>query len=177
MGRSLLILLYYTGCRPVEALALRPNDFRVEVQNLVVDIPGRKRGVGREIYLPLRNNHIKELRVFAIHMPPDSLVFYRYVSTSKNRKVRKDGTVYYNPHTTNKLYWHFSQWFNGFRGENTTIPPYFLRHNAMSRLAELGHSEQELKYLKGARNIMSVSPYVHLSSLQAKKLSKGIAKI
>lgn len=175
MGRSLLILLFYTGCRPIEALDLHPEDFQVEGQNLIVSLKTRKRGIARDVYLPLRNHHIKELKSYALGMPPTSLIYYKYISLARHKKTKKDGTVYYLNQRSKKLHRYFRLWFKDIRDE--PIPPYFLRHNTLSRLAELGHSEMELKYLKGARSVESVAPYVHLSSIKAKKLSAGIGKI
>lgn len=176
MGRALLILLYYTGCRPVEALQLRSADVRQEERCLVVFLRTAKRGVAREIFLPLNNDHIKELKQYLFGMPPSSYVFYGYVSRAKHRKKhKKDGSVYYISQTTHKLQHHFKMWFRGVRDGGIT--PYFLRHNCFSRLAEMGHDQLDIKYLKGAKQLKSVEPYLHVSSVKAKKLSLSLNKI
>lgn len=172
-GRAMIILLYYTGCRPVEALMLKSEDVQHDGQNLIVSLKTAKRGVAREVYLPLRNAHIKELRDFAYSTPPGVKLFYGYISKAIHVKKNYKGDFYMLPQTTARLHYFFRQWFKGIRD----ITPYFLRHNCFSRLAELGHSELDIKYVKGAKSTDSVQPYLHISSVKAKKMSSSMGKI
>jgi integrase len=178
-GRALLIIMYYTGCRPVETFLIRTNECRLQKDVLSIYLRTAKRGVPREVHLPLNNNaskkHIRELRDYVMSMPPESYLFGWFRSSAKHIKRRKDGTVYYIPDPAHKFHYLFKKWFGNVRDGG--IIPYFLRHNAFSRLAEMNWTETEIKYFKGARSVKSVEPYIHLSTAKARKISKDLAKI
>jgi site-specific recombinase XerD len=169
-GRSLLITLYYTGCRPVEALKLQAKHFEKEGEFLKIKLAGAKKGLPRVIYLPYRIKEIKELEKYSSSFFEDYYLFIHY----KNHYIRNykstKGRPLVKTETSDKLRYYIKKWFEGVIPNNITT--YFLRHNRFSELAIAGLTPQDIKFLKGARSVESVSPYLHLSSHHAKKIAK-----
>ena len=167
-ARALLILLYYTGARPAEALKIKSMDITKDARYILIKIKGVKRGLPRTIYLKNSNPLIKELYTYASGLFPEMLCFYhfanKYVRTFKTKK----GMIKQREETTSKLYYHFCKWF-----ENVIdISPYYLRHNRFSKLAEKGADLQQLRMLKGSKTMESVMPYIHMTTKSAKDLAK-----
>lgn len=168
-ARALLILLYYTGCRPVEALNIKAADIEKEKSYIVVKIPAAKRGLPRKVFLPYRFALIKELYKYSRAVFPDFLLFMHYRSNYE-RKTKKGKT---RADITTRIRYYVNKWFDGVV-DNDTIPPYFLRHSRFSQLSEAGLAPQELKYLKGSKTFASVNPYLHLSRRKAVQIAKHI---
>jgi len=147
--RALIITLFLTGARPSELALLKKEDFQKIGNTLWVIIRTKKKGRARRIPLPLKNKYVSEL--------------WEYV---KNLLLGQ------------KAFWQYDTWFRirnlVYRVTERKYSPYFFRHNRMSLLAIKGASAQEIKYFKGARTILSVEPYLHLSTSVMKKLRKYI---
>lgn len=172
MGRALIIALYYTGARPVEILQLRGKDVFKDRSYVKVFIRGAKRGLPRTVYLPIKQEMIKELYDYAIACFPEMLLFFKYANKYKRLHTSKNGKQITYIQTTDKLRYYFKKWFDNVVPGG--ICPYFLRHNRFSRLAENGLSMEEIRLLKGGKTIASVSPYLHLSSASFKKIARKL---
>jgi len=168
-ARSLLITLYYTGARPVEVLNLKAKDIGKDKSYILVKMITAKRGMTRIVYLPYRKGLVKELYKYARGCYPDMLMFYHFRSKHvRFRKIRGEIKKYES--ITDSLRWHFKKWFNGVTDD--PIPPYFLRHNRFTKLAEAGATAEEIRLIKGAKKMDSVTPYLHYSSATGKKIAR-----
>lgn len=170
-GRAFLINCYYTGGRPSELLKQKGKDFEKKGNYLAVTISGGKGGLTRTILLSLNKTLVKELYKYIRTVFPDMFAFFHYRSKSKRLFMRKKGIVEFE-NLTNRLHYHFSVWFKDVVEDGLT--PYFLRHNRFSKMMEAGLSTEEVRIMKGARSISSVTPYLHLSSTTQKKIARKI---
>lgn len=165
-ARALVILLYITGCRPVEAIDLNPENFDKKGKKIELTIPTKKGGRARILFLP-ENKYTLELYNYSKKFPVGFFLFYSFRSKARNwvtwdtKKGRKNKAYV---RTNTKIRHWFKKWFN--------VTPYFFRHNRFSAMAMQGASMQEIASVKGAKDLKSVMPYLHLSTKQAKKMSK-----
>jgi integrase len=174
MGRALLITLYYTGCRPAEALELKTENFSVQGTKLSISFKTLKRGVPRQLILSMSQNKLlMQLSAYAKTMPPQLYIFHRFRGAYVRSTRLKDGTTKTRTETSYKVYWHLIRWFKNVR--EGSIPPYFLRHSLFSKLGEKGLTTRELAYVKGARRESSVEAYVHITPKQKEKISKAMS--
>jgi len=164
-GKALLITLYYTGARPNEVLNLRSRDIVKEGSYIVIRMSGSKGGKPRPIYTPYKKELARVVYQYSMGVFPDMYLFFNYRSNCKRYINGKEYTE-----ITHKLRYHFGKWFEGVIDGG--IPPYFLRHNKFSKLAESGVSMEDIKNLKGAKSIASVGAYTHMSTKSAKSLAK-----
>lgn len=170
-ARALLICLYYTGARPNEVLRLVGRDLIKKGSYLLVKIKGSKGGLPRTLHLPLRLPLIKELYKYALSMHEDAYIFFNYKGAVKKVIMTRNGPKEYQE-ISGRLRYHFSKWFDGVTEE--PIPPYYLRHNRLSKLSEAGLTMQDLQMFKGSKSINSVMPYLHMSRATAKKIARRI---
>lgn len=172
-ARALLIALYYTGARPNEILSMKAKDVTKEKNSYIkLKIKGSKGGLTRTIPLSYKNDLVREIYSFATATFPEMLLFYNFIGRYERTVVLKDGSVKKRIDTTTKLRYHVSKWFEGII--DGSIPPYFLRHNRFSKLAEAGVEMSDIRLLKGAKSMESVTPYIHLSSKKMKKITRYI---
>lgn len=171
-ARAMVILMYLTGARPIEILSLRAELFRKEGAYIIIKMPASKRGLTRDIYLRTNNPLVKEAWEYVSHSFPNLPLFRHYINTYVRKVKRKDGTEKELISKTDKLRYHFKQWFGEVLEDG--IPPYYLRHNRFSKLAEAGADMQELRLLKGSKTMDSITPYLHLSKKTAQKIAKRI---
>lgn len=166
-ARAVVILMYYSGRRPVEILELTGEAIKKEGKHIVITFPTKKGGKYSVMYYPL-NAHFTEVWEYAKSLYPNQFFGWCFRGKCNNRVTYKlkDGTVrvknYKRTNTT--LRYFFKKWFG--------ITPYFFRHNRFSEMAAKGATFQEIKHAKGAANLKSVEPYIHLSVDRAKKMSK-----
>lgn len=165
-GRALLITLYYTGARPIEVLKLKSNNFTKEGNSLLIQLPASKRGLPRIMRVSFSRKYIKELWKFTRACIPEMFIFYHY----KGSYIRETKTGQ-RIETTDKLRYYIKEWFKGVFQEDT-ITPYLLRHNRFSKLSIKGLPAENIRILKGAKDIKSVFPYLHLSKDEAKKAER-----
>jgi len=170
-GRALLIMLYYTGARPVEVLQIRAKDVTKAGSYVLIRVVGAKGGLTRTIRLQYRRPLVKELYKYSNRVYPDMYLFFNFKGSYKRTVTTRKGTKE-RTDTTAKIYYHFKKWFEGVR--EGSLNPYFLRHNRFSKLMMKGATAEEIRVLKGAKSINSVMPYIHLSSDTSKKLAKKI---
>jgi len=171
-ARCLMIVLYYTGARPSEILDLLAEDIVKEGAYLSIRFKGRtsdqyakKRTVPRTIKLTYRLPLVKELHDYASGLFPNTYLFYHFKSNYKRVLVRKNGLFSEHLDTTDKLRYFVLKWTNGVH------TPYFYRHNRLSKWADQGCQDNELRILKGCRSNESIAPYVHLSTTRQTRIA------
>jgi integrase len=172
-GRALLILLYYTGCRPIEALGLTRESFRKDGVRLWVIFPAAKKGELGSLMLPISNSHIRELASFALQgWSPGYPIFFRLSGNAKRtvkKKHSKTGEIRIHEYRekTHKVR-HLVKKFFG-----TTS--YFFRHNRFSRASLKGASLKDIMELKRAKTEASCYPYLHFSKARKAKLVRYVS--
>ncbi len=172
-GRSLLIMLYYTGARPSEILELKAKDVTKEKSYVKVKLIGKKGGLPRTMSLRYRNEHIREFYDYSLSLMPEMFMFFNY----KNRYIRtwrnKKGELVEYVETSDKVRHHVYKWLkNVIIGG---VPPYYFRHNCFSKLSSSGVDLNDIRLLKGARTIDSVMPYIHMSSKKSEEMAKKLS--
>lgn len=167
---ALLIIMYYTGARPIEVLRLKGKDITKEAQHLKLALTTAKKGTSRYVYLPLKKPLVKKFETYADRIYPDLPLFFHFRNSYTRLYRRKNGEVKTYIETTDKLRFWFKIWFDGVMTD--PIPPYYLRHNRFSSLMMKGASPEEVRQFKGSKDLKSVMPYLHMSSAQAKKISR-----
>ena len=171
--RAFFILLYFTGRRPAEIVELQGVDFTrgegkkkkfIQI-NLVTKKKGQEISV---LLLPYRNPYIKEAYLFAKKSIPKLPIFMALESKQKklvkwkNKKGEPQQKEYICK--THNIYY----WIKKF----SPVPPYFLRHNRFSLMANAGATLWELMHAKGARSMNSVLPYLGITEKKLEKMSR-----
>ena len=169
-GRALLLTLYYTGCRPIEALRLKAKSIEKKAGYIIINMPAAKRGLARPIYLSNKNPLVNEIYAYSCKLMPEMVLFYHYRSTYQRQRKLKRGGTKEATEMTDKLRYFFKAWFRGV----IDISPYYLRHNRFSKLSIAGASADEIRQIKGSKTYDSITPYLHLSSKAAKNIAKKI---
>ena len=163
-ARCFLIVLYYTGARPVELLQLKPTNFAKKKTYLTIHIPTAKRGVPRIISIPLARKYAKELWKYASSLFEDIYIFYDLANKRTRTYTTKRGVIKQYTIVTDRVYYLIKKWVG--------VNPYFFRHSRMSALSQNGADMNELRQFKGAKSFDSVYPYLHMSS----KMSQSIGR-
>jgi integrase len=170
-GRALLWLFYYTGARPAELSKVQAQDITAQPGYILAKIRGAKRGLTRTIYLKVSRPGVKEILKYADNLIPGMYIFKDYFGAYRREYVnKKTGGIKEIIEVSDKFRYHFKKWFKGV----VDIPPYYLRHNRFSQLIANGVNSEEIRILKGGKTLQSVAPYLHLSSLTAKKTARYI---
>lgn len=167
-ARCLVCTLYYTGCRPSEALELTAKDHEVQGVYLVIRIPGKKKGLTRPVYLNLSLPLVGEIKDYALVHHPDYYIYHAFKGAYVRYWTNKKGERKTRVETSDKFRYHFRKWSDG------VLTPYFMRHSRFSKLAEAGATPEEIRQIKGARTLSSVTPYLHLTSTTGKKMARKI---
>lgn len=175
-GQALLCTLYLTGARPNEVLQLKAEDITKEASYIIIHIKGSKRGLPRPLYFQNTNKYARIIYNYAIGIMPEAYLYYHYKSqhTKTVRTKQKNGlyTIKEYTETTTRIRYYIKKWFENVLPDS--IPPYFLRHNRISKLALNGATDRELQQFKGSKTITSIQPYIHMSSKSAKNLASKI---
>ncbi len=171
-GKALLLTLYFTGGRPIEVLNLKAENITREKNHIIIKMPPSKGGLPRPIYLESKNELVLELYNYASGLFPGMFLFHHYKGSYIRKWRTKDGEEMEREEVSDKLRYYVYRWFDGVVSDS--IPPYFLRHNRFSKLAERGVDLKEIQMLKGSRSIEGVRPYIHLSTKTAKNLARKI---
>lgn len=165
--KAFIIMMYYTGARPIEILNLKAGDIKKVKNNIEIFMQGSKRGMPRPIIIPIARKYMTFLYKYAYSFPENVYIFFQLWSNSykmqNGKKVRN---------ITNKVHYFFNKAFeNVIEG---SIPPYYLRHNRFTKVIIEGGDVQDIKHLKGAKTLASAEPYIHLSTKKAKKIGRMI---
>lgn len=173
ISRALLVTLYYTGCRPAEALKVCGKDIDTSDHTfLKVKLKTLKMGRPRTVYIPRKLPYVADLEALALRTYPDMLLFYPFISKSVKLYKTRNGEVKTFTETSTRLRYYFRKWFAHLPGG--AVSPYFLRHNRFSSLALEGAAPQDIQLLKGAKDLSSVSPYLHMSTKKARDIGRKI---
>lgn len=196
-ARALVILLYYSGRRPGEIVQLTQQGFAQEKGRLFkLMVPTIKGGQFQTIFLP-RNPHTIEVfnwikKTFVPGRNDELFPSFHSKTITWGKAAKREPSD--NPRKKGKIirdekgnpvmepraferqtflhYW-FKKWSGGLPSEKS-ITAYFFRHSRLTQLANQGMSLHELKEFKGAKDIQSVEPYLHVSGEQMKKWGKKI---
>ena len=171
MARCLVILAYYTGARPNELLMLRAKDIQKDGRYLLVKMVGSKGGVPRPIWLKMNDLTIEVLN-FKNKLMPELFIFHSFRGKYKRYRKLKDGSLKEVTETHQKVTYWFKKWFENL--DIGTIPPYYLRHNRFTKMANKGASDREIKQIKGSRSDASIAYYIHGSRDTGKKAARLI---
>jgi len=168
-ARALMILLYYTGRRPSEILELTHKDVKLYKNHIEIQFLTKKGGKGTVIMIP-KDDITEELwTFFEKHVGhPDAYIFWMFRS---NKVKVVNGKEYRD--VSAKLYYWVKKWGSKV---GLDVTQYFFRHNRLSDLAMKGADPYDLMYFKGAKDIKSVMPYLHISADRAKKLARLLKK-
>jgi site-specific recombinase XerD len=172
-ARALIITLYLTGARPSEILELRSKDISKTGQELTLTVKGVKGGKDRLIVIS-SDKLGRMIWDYKTKVYSEMYLFFAFRGYYLRKTVNKKGEQKNYTETSYRLRYWFKQWFDFLDVEG--IPPYYLRHNRFSALAEAGATVQDIKQLKGSKTLDSVEPYLHMSIHQARQISKLIKK-
>ena len=170
-ARALVIGMYYTGMRPEEMFNMYQGMVYPDPKGItycIVDAPAAKNGLRRLIPLHLDKPFVKEFMDYCWNQYPKILLFRNFKGKYVRHYEKKDGTVVQYVETSYKFRWHFYRWSKQLFPDG--IPPYYLRHNRFSKLMMTGKVDSlQIKQLKGAKSMDSVTPYLHLDMKMAKR--------
>lgn len=144
--KAYIAMLYLTGARPEEIRLMQKSDIQITENYVMIRLKTLKRGMDRTLIF---SNKTPFIDVILEHSDScDMELFTMDLSTYK------------------KMIYKVSQ-------DNVT--PYTFRHFRLTFMAvKLNATPYELKYWKGAKDLRSVEPYVHLSGSQIKKFADKI---
>ena len=148
--KSMLILLFYTASRPAELLLIRKRNIKIYDDKIVLELISLKGGVGRVQSFD-RNRYFEIIVKYSKSLPEENSRVFNYKQTYQIRQM-----VY--------------------RVSDNKYCPYFFRHNRMTELAKSGASPFELQAFKGAKQLSSISPYIHFSGKTLERLKDLMPK-
>lgn len=170
-AKALNILMYFSGARPAECLAVKTDDVTIDHNYVVVNIPGIKKGLPRKVLMRRKDPLVKYFwDDYAGRLMPGTHLFVDFISHYSRRYVNKKGVVKWYTEISDSLRNHFYYWYADVIPGS--ISPYYLRHNRFSKLAESGASMDEIRQIKGSRTYNSIIPYLHLSMRTAQKIAR-----
>lgn len=175
-GTALLSILYYTGARPDEVLKLHANNISLQKSTLngkehnflKIQLETVKRGIARVIRLDMSKPIVKDIYDYSSNYPPNAFIFYMFKGSYKRIGYRK-GKPTERIEISDLFRYYFNKWFKGVLRH--PIPPYYLRHNRLTKLSMSGATVEQLRLFKGAKSPDSVIPYLHQSRLESEKIA------
>lgn len=174
-AKALLVMLYYTGCRPSEALLAKSNQIENDNGLIKIRLVTLKRGRARTIWLsPKKFPMVKILWQWHLKKYHEEYLFFHFMGRYKHKKIwkKKDGTSTEKEYIeiSPRLPYYFERWFEGIITHG--INPYYLRHNKFSKLAERDKiTDRGLMQMKGSTTYASIAPYIHQSAEFGKKMA------
>ena len=182
-ARTLVIILWMTGARPIEVLNLVAGDFEPDGAFMKIKLRTAKRGIGRIIELPYKDPLVNEVWKYVKDKLPTFYIFWAFRSKSNKtftkvmvKKKGSDGTIqmiekrYNKPYhdVSNRLHHWFKKWFQ--------LPPYYFRHNRFTIMADYEDNIERIRQTKGAKGYDSVLRYMHTSAKAARRSGKFLVK-
>lgn len=143
--RTVLMLLYGTGLRISEALALRVGD--VDSQRMVIHVRAGK--AGKDRYLPLAESLLEQLRVYWLVHRPGTFLF-------PGRDPRKA----VSGRTVRKMCRQAAEQ----AGLSKTVTPHTLRHSFATHHLEAGTDIKTIQMWLGHRSLTTTSVYLHIAT-------------
>ena len=173
-AKALLITLYYTGCRPAEALLMKSKQIEKKGTHLKLLFVTLKGGRARTIWLSTKKFPLLRI-LYEWHLKKyhEEYLFFNFMGKYKHKREwfhKRENKLVNKEYIdlSAKLPYYFKKWFKGI----VEINPYYLRHNKFSKLANDPQvTDRDLMQLKGARSYDSIEFYIHQSAQRAKKLS------
>lgn len=141
MGRAFLIILFYSGARPIELLQLKPESFEKTGSRIKIKILAVKRGESREIFLSTNKRFVKELWTYANSLPDNIYLFYDLISSRTSTHKTKLGETIKYKHITDRVNYHVKKWMG--------VPPQFIRYSRLCSLFKAGASDIQIKRWMG----------------------------
>lgn len=174
IGRDMFVLLYYTGCRPVQLLKdnFTTSNVSKEGSKLKVIIPPAKNGSPFTFYLSFKKFGITQLYKNFQKLPHNTNPFSKFAQKYVRKVINKKGDVKYYVEHSDKFRYYFKKWCLVL--SDNPIPPYFLRHSRFSSMSQEGASGEDIMFAKGSKSYDSVRPYLHMSKDKSLKLDKKI---
>ncbi len=174
--RALLIFLFITGARPVEATLMKQEYFRKDKDTITIYIPTMKKGRARQLIFPANNHFIGELYRYAIGFPlPEMFVFFnyrtRYLQNPREVETKGETPIYRHDIRINRMFIRISSCL-----VEGGLPPYYMRHNRFSVMVMNGANAESIMFAKGSRRLDSVYPYMHLSKNKAQEIGDSMLK-
>lgn len=143
--RTVLMLLYATGVRISEALALRVGN--VDSQRMVIHVRGGK--AGKDRYLPLAESLLEQLRVYWLVHRPEGFLF-------PGRDLHKAVTG----RTVRRMCRQAAEQ----AGISKTVTPHTLRHSFATHHLEAGTDIKTIQMWLGHRSLTTTSIYLHIAT-------------
>lgn len=151
--RAMLELLYATGIRVSELIALNVSDVNLSVGIITC------RGHDRERAIPLYNRAIKALTEYIDFVRPQMILHQDetalFVNMSGERMSRQG-------------FWKLIKSYQAKAGIEKTITPHTLRHSFAAHLLENGADIHAIQEMLGHADISSTQIYSHLIKKQLK---------
>lgn len=151
--RAMLELLYATGIRVSELIALNVSDVNLSVGIITC------RGRDRERVIPLYNRAIKALTEYIDFVRPQMILHQDetalFVNMSGERMSRQG-------------FWKLIKSYQAKAGIEKTITPHTLRHSFAAHLLENGADIHAIQEMLGHADISSTQIYSHLIKKQLK---------
>jgi len=152
--RALLLLLYNTGARVSEALALRPRDLHLE-RPRQVRLYGKG---GKERICPLWNETATALRTVVGNAGPDDTIF----RSARSGQLTRDGAAY----IVEKYVQRAAESSPALRRRRVT--PHVLRHSCAVALLQAGVDVTVIRDYLGHASVATTSRYI-TTNLQMKR--------
>lgn len=170
-AESVLIALYYTGARPVEILHLKAKDITQNNNQIHIRLAGKfKSSLPRTFVISSRRPYITKLYDYASTLFDETYLFFNFRGAYKRTYKTTKGEIKQRIEYSDKLRYHIKKWFTGVLPDSITT--YYLRHSRFSQLSEAGASLQSLRMLKGSKTADSITPYLHMSLAESRKISR-----
>ena len=154
--QAMLEILYATGLRVSELLALRLKDINMEVGYLVAYGKGNK-----ERLVPFGDQALESLKRYLTTFRPrlckSGKVPYLFLNRS-GRKLSRQG------------FWKLIHRYALLAGITSPVTPHVLRHAFATHLLERGADLRSVQLLLGHSNISTTQIYTHLNSERLKKI-------
>ena len=152
--RTVLMLLFGTGVRISEALALRVGD--VDSQRMVIHVRGGK--AGKDRYLPLAESLLEQLCVYwLVHRPSGFLLPgkdpHKAISVRTVRSICRQAAEQ--------------------AGITKTVTPHVLRHIFATHHLEAGTDIKTIQMWLGQRSLRTTSVYLHIATGTPAKRSQS----
>lgn len=152
--RTVVMLLYGTGVRISEALALQVRD--VDSQRMVIHVGGGK--AGKDRYLPLAESLLEQLRLYWLVRRPGGFLFpgrdpQKAVSGRTLRKMCRQAADQ--------------------AGITKTVTPHTLHHSFATHHLEAGTDIKTIQMWLGHRSLTTTSVYLHIAMASRARRSQS----
>lgn len=142
--KTILCLMYSTGCRVSEVINLKVN--HIDTSRMVINIIDAKGGKDRNV--PLDPSFLELLKVYVEQYKPKDYLFEgQFESFYSARSIAQ-----------------FLQKYADIAGINKRVHPHLIRHTSATHLVEAGLDMSILQRILGHENIKTTHLYGHISN-------------